>query len=141
MTKRAECILRNIYDAWRDQDLDQVASLLPDEFSHTIHIPSELHPLGGTCNGKRGSMLRLSLIAAEFDVLKFDTSRLMFGSNHAAVEIPMRYRHRRSGAQLEAVFVNFWTFKADRPVLLTEYHDIGRIQSFVAEMSSRLTPI
>ncbi len=138
MTRRAESVLRSLYDAWRAQDLEQVASYLPDEFSHTVCIPAEILPLGGLCAGKRSAMERLRLIAAQFDFLKFDTSRLMIDRNRAAVEIPMRYLHRETGVQLEAIFASFWTFEAERPVRLQEYHDIGRIKSFATELSARL---
>jgi ketosteroid isomerase-like protein len=43
---------------------------------------------------------------------------------------PIRYRHRATGVPLESVFASFWTFEGDRPVRLSEYHDIGRIQAF-----------
>ena len=75
MLRRAESVLRDIYDAWRAQDLDQVASYFPEEFSHTVCIPTEVHPLGGLRTGKSSAMERLRLIAADFDFLKFDTSR------------------------------------------------------------------
>ena len=37
MTK-TETIISDIYDAWRAQDLDRLASYLPDDFSHMIYI-------------------------------------------------------------------------------------------------------
>jgi ketosteroid isomerase-like protein len=138
MLRYAESVLRDLYDAWRAQDIETVASYLPGEFSHTVYIPADVHPMGGTCTGKISSMQRLSLIAAEFDLLHFETIRLMTDRNRAAVEIPMRYRHRGTGVHLESIFVNFWTFEAERPVRLNEYHDISRIKSFVTELAARL---
>ena len=41
MTK-TESIIGDIYDAWRAQDLDRLASYLPDDFSHMIYIPKEV---------------------------------------------------------------------------------------------------
>jgi hypothetical protein len=46
-------ILGDIYDAWRVQNLDWMATYLPDDFCHVIHIPVDLHPLGGTRQGKK----------------------------------------------------------------------------------------
>ncbi|HEV7462524.1 MAG TPA: hypothetical protein VGN85_01225 [Methyloceanibacter sp.] len=43
MTK-TETVIGDIYDAWRVQDLDWLASYLPDDFCHMIHIPTEIHP-------------------------------------------------------------------------------------------------
>ena len=138
MTK-TETIITDIYDSWRAQDLDLLASYLPDDFSHMIHLPTEVHPLGGLCRGKAASVGRLGQIAHQFDFLRFDTSDLMLHKNRAGLEIPIRYRHRETGMQLETMIVNFWTFEDGWPVRLTEYHDIGHIQAFSASLAA-VTP-
>jgi hypothetical protein len=76
MTK-TETIIADIYDAWRAQDLEWLASYLPDDFTHMIYILAEVHPLGGLCRGKAAALERLGLIARQFDFLRFDTSGLM----------------------------------------------------------------
>ena len=52
MTK-AETIIGDIYDAWWAQDLEWLASYLPDDFIHMIYIPTEVHPLGGLTRARR----------------------------------------------------------------------------------------
>jgi ketosteroid isomerase-like protein len=42
------------------------------------------------------------------------------------------YRHRETGAPFESTKANFWTLEDGWPVKLTEYHDIARVQAFVA---------
>ena len=135
MTK-TETVLSDIYDAWRSQDLDRLATYLPNDFSHVVYIPAEVHPLGGVCNGKQAVLARLGLIAAEFDFLRFDTSDLMIHKDRASVKIPIRYRHRRTGIVLETKVANFWTFEEGWPVKLSEYHDIARIQAFAAKLAA-----
>ncbi len=135
MRKTTASVVKDIYEAWRGRDLDWLATLLPENFSHAVFIPPKLHPAGGTRSGKQDAMARLRTIADDFDVLKFDPSRLMADKERAAVEIPARYRHRQTGVELESVFVNFWTFEGDWPVRLAEYHDIGRIQAFVTAVA------
>jgi ketosteroid isomerase-like protein len=138
MTK-TETIIGDIYDAWRAQDLEWLASYLPDDFTHMIYIPTEVHPLGGLCRGKAAALQRLGLVALQFDLLRFDTSDLMIQKNRAGLEIPSHYRHKETGMQLETTIVNFWTFEGGWPVRLAEYHDIGRIQTFSANLAA-LTP-
>ncbi len=135
MTK-TETVISDIYDAWRSQDLDRLATYLPDDFSHVVYIPTEVHPLGGLCSGKKAALARLGLIAAEFDFLRFDTSDLMIHEERAGVEIPIRYRHRQTGVVLETKIANFWTFEEGWPVKLSEYHDIARIQAFTANVAA-----
>jgi ketosteroid isomerase-like protein len=139
MTK-TEIIIGDIYDAWRAQDLEWLASYLPDDFSHMIHIPTEVHPLGGLCRGKAAAIERFAIVAHQFDFLHFDTSDLMMQKDRAGLEIPVRYRHRETGVQLETTIVNFWTFEDGWPVRLAEYHDIGRIQAFSANLAALNLP-
>lgn len=129
MTK-PETIVCEIYDAWRAQDMEWLASYLPDDFCHVIHIPAEIHPFGGTARGKAPSIERLGVIADDFEVLQFDTSGLIANMSQAAVEIPVHYRHRETGAALETTIANFWMFEDGWPVRLSEYHNLGRIQEF-----------
>jgi len=129
MTK-PETILCEIYDAWRAQDLEWLASYLPVDFCHVIHIPAEIHPLGGVARGKDAAIERLAVIADDFDFLRFDTSGLITQKDKAAVEISIHYRHRETGTALETTIGNFWTFEDGWPVRLSDYHNLVRLQEF-----------
>ena len=135
MTK-IETILSDIYDAWRAQDVAWLGSYLPEDFSHMVYVPKEIHPLGGLCRGKAASLQRFAVVAQEFDLLHFDTSDLMIRKDRAGLEIPSHYRHRATGLQIETMIVNFWTFEDGWPIKLTEYHDIGRVQAFTANLAA-----
>jgi ketosteroid isomerase-like protein len=135
MTK-TEAILSDIYDAWRAQDLEWLASYLPDDFSHMVYVPREIHPLGGLCRGKAAAMQRFAAVAHEFDLLHYDTSDLMIQKDRAGLEIPSRYRHKATGLQIETTIVNFWTFEDRWPVKLADYHDIARVQAFTANLAT-----
>jgi ketosteroid isomerase-like protein len=130
MTKTAGAILGDIYDAWRAQDLEWLASYLPDDFCHVVHVPTTIHPLGGARNGKKVALERWHLILERYEIEHFDTSDLMIDKNRAAVEIPFIYRHKETGAPLETVKANFWTLEEGWPVRLTEYYDVAHLQSF-----------
>jgi ketosteroid isomerase-like protein len=138
---KTEIIIGDIYDAWRAQDLEWLASYLPEDFCHTVYIPAEIHPLGGACRGKRAALTRMGLIVGQFEFLRFDTSDLMVKNGRAGVEIPIHYRHRETGTEIETKIVNFWTFEDGWPVKLDEYHDIARIQAFTAQLLAALTPV
>jgi ketosteroid isomerase-like protein len=126
--KTASIVVKQIYDAWLAHDLETVAGLLPDDFSHAVLIPTEIHPLGGLYIGK-AAVDRIRTLAAEFDFLTFDASSLIAEVNRVAVEIPIHYRHRETGVFLQTTFVDFWTFEDGRPVKLVEYHDVVRMHS------------
>jgi hypothetical protein len=46
-----------------------------------IHIPVDLHPLGGTRCGKREALARLRLIVEQFDFVVFDTNDRLIDRN------------------------------------------------------------
>jgi ketosteroid isomerase-like protein len=94
-----------------------------------IQIPITIHPLVGARNGKKVALERGHLILERYEIEHSDTSDLMIDKNRAAVEIPLRYRHRETGAPLETVKANFWTLEEGRPMKLTEYYDDGHLQS------------
>lgn len=135
MTKTTSIVVKQIYDAWRAQDVDWIASCLPEDFCHVVLIPTEIHPLGGVCKGK-AAIDRLRVIASQFDILRFDTNSLITEPTRAAAEIPVHYRHRETGLPLQSTFAVFWTFQDNRPIKLVEYHDIPRIQDFMTSMAA-----
>jgi hypothetical protein len=53
-----------------------------------IHIPVDLHPLGGTRCGKREALARLRLIVEQFDFVVFVTNDRLIDRNLP----PSRYR-------------------------------------------------
>jgi ketosteroid isomerase-like protein len=136
MAKTVRAILGDIYDAWRAQNLDWLATYLPDDFCHVIHIPVDLHPLGatrcgkaGTRCGKKEAIERLRLIADRF-------RRVLYERTPDRQEPPRRRGTdplpRETGAPFESTKANFWTLEDGWPVKLTEYRDIARVQAFVA---------
>ena len=137
MTQTMETILGDIYDAWRAQDLDWLASYLPDDFYHVMHIPAGLYPEGGVCEGKHRVIERWRSVMPTFEVLRFDTSNLLLNKNSAAAEIGMQYRHRPSGEVLDTTKANFWSFEAGWPVKLTEYYDVASIEAVTARLNAR----
>jgi hypothetical protein len=131
MTQTMETILGDIYDAWRAQDLEWLASYLPDDFCHVMYLPAALYPDGGACQGKPHVLERWRNLLPIFEVVRYDTSNLLVHKNGAATEIAVQYRHRTTGDVLNAAKANFWTFEAGWPVRLTEYYDVSVFEAVV----------
>jgi ketosteroid isomerase-like protein len=135
MTK-IESIVSDIYDAWRAQDVAWLGTYLPNDFSHMVYVPKEIHPLGGLCQGKAAVLQRFTIVAQDYDLLRYDTSDLMTQRDRAGLEISGHYRHKATGLQIETTIVNFWTFEDGWPIKLAEYHDIERLQAFTARLTA-----
>jgi ketosteroid isomerase-like protein len=140
MPKTTAMILGDIYDAWRAQDIDWLASYLPNDFSHIINVPASIGPTADSCHGKKAVIDRWRAVMGDFEFLLFDTSGLMVERNRAAAEIPFRYRHRASGKLFEMTKGSFWTLEDGWPVRLTEYYDLAYIQSFGAGLANHDRP-
>jgi ketosteroid isomerase-like protein len=124
-------ILNDIYDAWRAQNLEWLATYLPDDFCHVLHVPESLHPQAGMLRGKQAVLDRWQLHIDPMEFLSFDTSGLIVDNDRAAVEIPLRYRHKATGHELVTIKANIWVLEEGWPVKLIEYFDIGTITKFV----------
>jgi ketosteroid isomerase-like protein len=137
MTKAAGAILADFYDAWRAQELDWLASYLPDDFCHTMLFPMDIHPLAGTARGKTAVLQRWRLYVVDYEFLHFDTGGLLVDKDHAAVEIPLRYRHKETGTELMTTKANFWTLVDGWPVQLTEYYDVASLQDHTRTVAAK----
>lgn len=122
---KTRTIIGDFYDAWRDQDVERLASYLPHDFAHVIHVPTELEPLGGERLGKRASLERLAQIFAQYDCLSLEANEMMIEGDRVAVEIEMHCRHRETSTVVKATKANFWTLESGWPVMLTEYYVVG----------------
>lgn len=118
------------YQAWRTRDLDRVAAVLADDFSHVIMVPATVHPLGGVSQGKAPSLARLRQIVDEFAFDAYEVEGLIAEGDHAAAQVHLRYRHALTGIVLDTTLGHFWTVRQGLVVTLVEYHDMGHVQAF-----------
>jgi len=130
-TRTIGSVLSDIYDAWRAQNLDLLATYLPDDFSHRINIPPAVHPLGGERQGKTAALERLSQIFAQFDTQRLNTSHLVIDGDKAALEVETVCLHRPTGAYLDTTKNHIWTLEGSWPTQLDEHYDIDRFVAFM----------
>lgn len=124
-----DTIIGDFYDAWRAQDLEWLASYLPNDFSHAIYVPREIYRDGGECQGKMQVIERWRSIVPQCEFLRFEIHTLLIHKNRAAAEISFRYRHRETGVTLDTTKANFWTFEAGWPVRLAEFYKMEGIEA------------
>jgi len=137
MSNSVQGILTDIYDAWRAQNLDLLATYLPDDFSHFINVPLEMHALGEARHGKSAVLERFELIFDQFDMQCLDTSHLSVNARSAAVQVRKQCRHRASGAVLDMTKTDLWTLEDGWPVKLFEHYDLDQFKSFMAAATRR----
>lgn len=140
MTHSTQTILTDIYDAWREQNLDLLATYLPDDFSHFINIPTELHPLGEVRHGKAAVIERLGLIFQQFDVQHLETGQIAVNAHSATVQVRKGCRHRASGAVLDLTRSDLWTLEEGWPVKLFEHYDLDRFRDFMRKAAAGASP-
>jgi hypothetical protein len=138
VTHSAQAILTDIYDAWRAKDLTLLATYLPDDFSHFINIPVEMHPLGEVRHGKGAVLERLGLLFQQFDTEQFEIGPIAFNATSASVEVRTRCRYRPSGMMLDITKSNLWTLEDGWPVKLFEHYDLNQFQAFMQDVTGKM---
>jgi len=128
-------VLDDIYDAWRAQNLDWLATYLPHDFSHRINIPPALHPLGGERQGKPAALERLGLIFAQFETKRFNTGQLTIDDRKATLEVNTLCVHRSTGVSLDIKKQHIWTIEDGWPARLEEYYDVGPVTAFLRSVA------
>jgi ketosteroid isomerase-like protein len=136
MSHQVESILSDIYDAWRAHNLDLLASYLPDDFSHFINIPTELHPLREARHGKAAVLKRLNQIFEQFDTEQLEISAITVRAEGASVQVQTRCQHRQSGAVLDITKSNLGSLEHGWPVKLFEHYDLERFKAFMQNVGA-----
>jgi ketosteroid isomerase-like protein len=94
--------------------------------------------MAGACRGKKAVLDRWRVCIAPYDFLSFDTTNFLIEEDRAAVEIAFHYRHKRTGQDLRAIKANIWVLEEGWPVKLTEYYDVGALQSFLQTIGGKI---
>jgi ketosteroid isomerase-like protein len=132
MPKNAETLLTDFYDAWRAHDLDLMGTYLPDDFSHSLNIPTKMLAVGGARQGKGASLRRLAEIFQGFDTQYLEPSRLIMRDSQAILEVHTRCQHRASGVWLDTRKQHVWLLEDGWPVKLQEFYDLEQFEAFMS---------
>lgn len=62
----------------------------------------------------------------------------MIEDDRAAVEIPLRYRHKTTGQELVTIKANIWLLEEGWPDKLTEYYDVGALEAFIQTIGGKI---
>ncbi|HXG79497.1 MAG TPA: nuclear transport factor 2 family protein [Methyloceanibacter sp.] len=131
MSKLVLTNLADIYDAWRDHDLDRLASYLPADFSHSMNIPREMLAAGGTREGKLETVLRLQEIFDGFDTQYIEPGQMIACGSTVILDVHTRCRHRLSGRLLDTTKKHVWLLEDGWPVSLSEFYDLEQFAAFM----------
>jgi len=131
LLKPAKTNLVDIYDAWRDHDLDRLASYLPSDFSHHINIPVGMLAVGGVRHGKEAAIERLAQIFDSFDTQSIETGPMNLDDIGASFDVRSHCLHRRSRTWLHTTKRHVWLLEDGWPVSLSEFYDLNEFEAFM----------
>jgi hypothetical protein len=131
LLKPAKTNLVDIYDAWRDHDLDRLASYLPSDFSHHINIPVEFLPMGGVRLGKQAAIERLAQIFDSFDTQFIEPGPMRLDDIGASLDVKSHCLHRSSKTWLHTTKRHVWLMEDGWPVSLSEVYDLREFEAFM----------
>jgi hypothetical protein len=127
----AKTNLVDIYDAWRDHDLDRLASYLPSDFAHHINIPPEMIEVGGMRLGKAAALERLRQIFDSFDTQAIEPGPIHIDHIGASLDVESHCLHRRSRSWLHTTKKHVWLMEDGWPVSLSEFYDLNQFEAFM----------
>jgi hypothetical protein len=131
LLRPAKTNLVDIYDAWRDHDLDRLASYLPSDFSHHLNIPAELIAVGGVRQGKQAAIERLGQIFDSFDTQHLEPGPMSLSDIGASLDVQSHCLHRSSGTWLHTSKKHVWLIEDGWPVSLSEFYDLNQFEAFM----------
>ena len=131
MSKPTLTNLMDIYDAWRDHDLDRLASYLPADFSHSLNIPCEMIAAGGMREGKAAAIARLQQIFEGFDTQHIGPGLMRPDETTVVLDVHTRCQHRLSGRWLDTTKKHVWVLEDGWPVSLSEFYDLEQFAAFM----------
>lgn len=131
LLKPAKTNLVDIYDAWRDHDLDRLASYLPSDFSHHINIPVEFLAMGGVRLGKQAAIERLAQIFDSFDTQFIEPGPMHLDDIGASLDVQSHCLHRSSRTWLHTTKRHVWLMEDGWPVSLSEVYDLREFEAFM----------
>jgi hypothetical protein len=131
LLKPAKTNLVDIYDAWRDHDLDRLASYLPSDFSHHINIPPEMAAVGGMRLGKQAAIERLAQIFDSFDTQFIEPGPMRLDDIGASLDVKSHCLHRSSKTWLHTTKRHVWLMEDGWPVSLSEVYDLREFEAFL----------
>lgn len=123
--------LVDIYDAWRDHDLDRLASYLPSDFSHHLNIPVEMISVGGLRQGKTAAIERLAQIFDSFDTQYIEPGLINLDDIGASTDVQSHCLHRCSRTWLHTTKRHVWLMEGGWPVSLSEFYDLREFEAFM----------
>jgi hypothetical protein len=131
MQKLAKTTLVDIYDAWRDHDLDRLATYLPNDFSHYLNIPVEMISVGGLRQGKAAAIERLGQIFDSFDTQCIEPGAINLDDIGASTDVQSHCLHRTSRTWLHTTKRHVWLIEDGWPVSLSEFYDLKEFEAFM----------
>ncbi len=125
----AKTNLVDIYDAWRDHDLDRLASYLPSDFSHHINIPVEFLPSAACVSARKPQSSGCAQIFDSFDTQYIEPGPMHFGDIGASLDVQSHCLHRSSRTWLHTTKKHVWLMEDGWPVSLSEFYDLREVRS------------
>jgi ketosteroid isomerase-like protein len=130
-------LLRYVYAAYRDKRLADVLARLTDDFVFTLHLPADAMPGAGVPQGKAETAKLLEGLMATYDFLAYEPGEILVSGDRAAIQPRIRYRHKVTGQVIETTLGHFWIMRGDKAAQLDEYHDVERVQAYLARVEGK----
>lgn len=119
--------LRRVLKAYESGDFDPIYKALDDDVVWASNSLASHYRFGGARQGRAGVVEALSMIAADYDISRYDVVEMVGEGDVIWATSTLSLFDRKTGRPLSFALVNRWQFKGGKIVSCSEFFDTAAV--------------
>ena len=116
---------------WATQDVESSFVYVAEDVVYVLHIAEDLTAFAGVTEGKEAMKAAFYKMIEEYDYLKWEPVIMGVAGDLVRVQTQFRFRHRRTGTDLEGSMRTNFTIRDGLIVRCEEHVDRGHVEAFM----------
>jgi ketosteroid isomerase-like protein len=122
-----KAIIQRVLAGYAEGRLEPLFAALDPAIRFRTNARPEHFRFGGERLGTNGILIALSMVAAQYDVLRYNVREIVSEGDLAWSWSDVAFRHRPSGRKVEMEMVSRWKFSDGKIVEYSEYFDTAAV--------------
>jgi ketosteroid isomerase-like protein len=122
-----KAIVKRILTAYAVGDLSPLLAALDDNVSWTSNALVGHYRFGGRRHGRGGVIEGLSLIAADYDITRYEVREMIAEGEVVWVTSDLGVTDKRNSRNMDFMLVSRWQFRAEKLVSFCEFFDTASV--------------
>ena len=122
-----KALLRRVLKAYERGDYEPIFAALDEDVVWSSNSLANHYRFGGTRRGRAGVVEALSMIAADYDISRYDVVEMVGEGDVIWATSELSLYDRKTGRPLTFPLVNRWQFRDGRIVSCSEFFDTAAV--------------